>query len=59
MQNKKYSAQKGNFIMCWGNGNGCIWLIIIVILLCGFGGWGSCGCNNNCGNDCGGCGCGC
>lgn len=48
--------------MCWGNGNnGCIWLIIIIVLLfsCGNNGCG-CGCgNNDCGcggnNDCGCC----
>ena len=45
--------------MCWNNGwggNGCLWIIILIIILiwvCG-GQNGCCGDNNNC---CGGCGC--
>ena len=44
----------------WG-GNSALWIIILIIILFGWGG-NSCGCNN-CGcNNCGcdnGCGCGC
>ena len=43
--------------MCWNNGNNCLWIILILILFCGWGGNG-CGCGgNNCG--CGGNSCGC
>ncbi len=51
-------AEKGSLMFC-GNGNGCFWIIIILILLFCCGGWGcgnGCGCGNNCDN---GCGCGC
>ena len=51
----------GRFLtMCWNNGNNCLWIILILILFCGWGGncgngcGNSCGCgNNNCGCDCG------
>lgn len=40
----------------WG-GCGCLWIIIIIIVLfscCGNGFWGGCGNNNcGCGNNCG------
>ena len=44
-----------------GNGNNCLWIIILLIVLwscCGnngFGncGCGNCGCNDNCNNGCG------
>ena len=36
---------------CFG-GAGCIWIIIIILLLCGYGGCGNFGCGNN---GCGGC----
>ncbi len=51
----------------WGN-NGCIWVIILILLFacggCGCGNNAGGCCNNGCGNDCGcnnGCnnGCGC
>jgi len=47
--------------MFCGNNYGSLWIIIILILLFGCGGFGgsTCGCGNNncgCGNDCG-CGC--
>lgn len=60
--------------MCFSNGNdnGCLWIILIIILFsccgCGNNNWGGnnwgCGCGcNNCGcNNCGcnnNCGCGC
>lgn len=44
--------------MFCGNGNCCIWIILILIILFACGGWGGCndgGCG--CGNNCGGCGC--
>ncbi len=41
--------------MFCGNNNGCIWVLIIIILL--FGCNGGCGCNSGCGNS-NGCGCG-
>ncbi len=46
--------------MFCGNNMGSLWIIIILILLFGCGGFGS-GCCNNCCNECGGnnCGCGC
>ncbi len=53
--------------MCCGNswgGNGCLWIILILIILfcCCGGSWGGngcgCGCESNCGG-CGDCGCGC
>ena len=53
---------RGRFlIMCWNNGNNCLWIILILILFCG--GWGGncgngCGNNCSCGNNCG-CDCGC
>ncbi len=51
----------------WG-GNSTLWIILLIILLCGCGGWSgsgccgsnNCGCgsNNNCGNNCSDdCGC--
>ena len=55
----------GLIVMCgerkiymFGCGNGgCIWIIVIIILIaCGGGSWGGCGCGGGCG---GGCGCGC
>ena len=49
--------------MCFGNNGGCLWLIIILIILFACGGCGSWGgCGNGCGNGCGcdnNCGCGC
>ena len=55
--------------MCCGNngwgGNGCLWIILLIIILCACGGWGGngCGCNNSCGcgcdNGCGNDNCGC
>lgn len=53
--------------MCWNNGwggNGCLWIILLIILFA-CGGWGGngCGCNNSCGcgcdNGCGNDNCGC
>ena len=44
--------------MCYNN-NG-LWIILILILLCGWGGFGWGGCGNGCGNNCGcndNCGC--
>lgn len=43
--------------MCCGNngwGNSGVWIILLIIILFGCGGWGgnSCGCNNGC-NSCG------
>ena len=37
-----------------GFGGGCLWIILILILIfcCGGCGWGGCGCNNGCGNSC-------
>jgi hypothetical protein len=62
------SAEKG-ITMFYGNNGGCLWLIIILIILFGCNGCGnSCGnncccnsCNNscNCGCDNNSCGCGC
>ena len=41
-------------MLCNNNGNNILWLILILILFCGFN--GNCGCGNGCGcND--GCGC--
>ena len=55
--------------MCCGNsgwgGNGCLWIILLIIILFACGGWGGngCGCNNSCGcgcdNGCGNDNCGC
>jgi len=47
------SAEKGITMFCNSCNNG-IWLIILIIILFGWGGNG-CGCNNNCGcdNNCG------
>lgn len=55
--------------MCFGNngfgGNGCLWIILLIIILFACGGWGGngCGCNNSCGcgcdNGCGNDNCGC
>ena len=49
--------------MCCGNngwgGNGCLWIILLIIILFACGGWGGngCGCNNSCGCGCdNGCG---
>lgn len=47
--------------MCCGNngfgGNGCLWIILLIILWCCCGN-GFSGNSNNCGNGCGdGCGC--
>ena len=41
----------------WG-GNSCLWIILLIIILCGCGGWSgnNCCCNNNCGCN-NGCGC--
>ena len=41
----------------WG-GNSCQWIILLIIILCGCGGWSgnNCCCNNNCGCN-NGCGC--
>ena len=50
--------------MCWGNngwgGNGCLWIIILIILIFCCGNNWNCGNNDNCGcgND-NNCGCGC
>ena len=52
--------------MCCGNngwgGNGCLWIILLIIILFAWGGNG-CGCNNSCGcgcdNGCGNDNCGC
>ena len=43
---------------CFGNGN-CSWIILLIIICCGFcGGNGNCGNSNDCGCGCnGGCGC--
>jgi hypothetical protein len=41
---------------CFNGNNGCLWIIILIIIVffsCGNG----CGCNNGCGNMNGGCGC--
>ena len=44
--------------MCFNNGNNnsCLWIILILIVLCGCcgGSWSgnSCGCGNNCGCGC-------
>ena len=42
-------------MFCNGCNNGNLWLIILIIILFGYGNNG-CGCNNNCGcnNGCGG-----
>ena len=33
----------------WG-GNSCLWIILLIIILCGCGGCNNnCGCNNGCG----------
>ena len=39
----------------WG-GNGCLWIIILIIILFSCGGCGNGCCNNNCGCN-NGCGC--
>ena len=53
--------------MCCGNngfgGSGCLWIILLIIILCGCCGngnsWGgnNCGCSNGCGGCDNGCGC--
>jgi hypothetical protein len=47
-------AEKGTTMFCNNSCNNGIWLIILIIILFGWGGNG-CGCNNNCG--CNNCGC--
>ena len=42
--------------MFCGNNMGSLWIIIILILLFGCGGFGTCGCNGCDNNNCG-CGC--
>jgi hypothetical protein len=51
--------QNGENNMCGNcfNGNSCIWIILILIILF-FGCGNGCGCENGCGNGCNnGCGC--
>ena len=52
--------KRGDLIMCGNNGwggNSALWIIILIIILFGWGNNGnSCGCNNNncgCNNGCG------